>query len=50
MGEEGKGKEVGWGEEVEAKKQEEREGARRENRQVDLPFSFALITPMVPWR
>lgn len=49
MGEEGKGKEVGGGE-VEAKKQEEREGARRENRQVDFPFSFALIIPMVPWR
>lgn len=49
MGEKGKGKKWG-GEEVEAKKQEERAGARRENRRVDFPFSFALITPMVPWR
>ena len=49
VGSKGKGKKWG-GKEVEAEKQEEREGARRENRQVDFPFSFALITPMVPWR
>lgn len=48
-GREGKGKKWG-GKEVEAERQEGREGARRENRQVDFPFSFALITPMVPWR
>lgn len=44
-GRDGNGKKQG-GKEVEAEKQEGRE----ERKQVDFPFSFALITAMVPWR